>query len=281
MIIRRSEQKQMSTSSNENDKCRLCDGSLSHRFEVRILRTHDVQYFECASCGSLQTEPPHWLDEAYGADNLSNLDTGAAQRNIHNLAACFSISRLFNLKNAIDLGGGDGLLCRMLRDHEINCFVRDKYAAPTYAQGFTEPNFDTPDLLIGLELLEHFPDPKSDLEDLFEYNPRALLLSTELYTNEGNDWWYLAPESGQHVFFYSKKAVELIAGKYNYSPVFSGGFILFLRDSSPFKKALARFLLNRFVCRLIRGVVVLLPARGVLKDHARQVENSRHTQQRG
>ena len=55
----------------------------------------------------------------------------------------------------------------MLRDHEINCYVKDKYAAPSYAQGFTEQDFDTPDLLIGFELLEHFANPKSDLEDLF------------------------------------------------------------------------------------------------------------------
>ena len=268
----------MSRSDKENLECRLCDGSLSHRFDLRILGTHDVQYFECTNCGSLQTEPPHWLDEAYGNENLSSLDTGAAQRNVHNLAACFAICRLFNFRNAIDVGGGDGLLCRMLRDHEINCYVKDKYATPSYAQGFTEQNFDTPDLLIGFELLEHFANPKSDLEELFQHHPSALLLSTELYTNEDSDWWYLAPESGQHVFFYSKKALELIASRFDYSPVFSGGFVLLLKNASPLKKAFARLLLNRFVCRLIRGIVVILPARGTSKDHTLQVEKTKHAQ---
>ncbi|MDH3577372.1 MAG: class I SAM-dependent methyltransferase [Gammaproteobacteria bacterium] len=269
----------MLASNEQGYECRLCDGSLSHRFDLKILGTHDVRYFECTDCGSLQTEPPHWLDEAYGNTNLSNLDTGTAQRNIHNLAACFAISKLFRLRNAIDFGGGDGLLCRMLRDYEINCFVKDKFATPTYAQGFTEEDFDTPDLLIGFELLEHFSNPKSDVKDLFEYRPGALLLSTEIYTNEGKDWWYLLPESGQHVFFYSRKALEQIADKYNYSLVFSGGFILFVRSASALRKALARILLNRYICRLIRGLVVLLPARGVWKDHAIQVEKSKRAQQ--
>ncbi len=270
----------MSVSDKENLECRLCDGSLSHRFDLQVLGTHDVQYFECSNCGSLQTEPPYWLDEAYSKENLSNLDTGAAQRNIHNMAACFAMSKLFNLRNAIDFGGGDGLLCRMLRDHEINCYVKDKHASPTYAQGFTDQDFEQPDLLIGFELLEHFANPKIDLEDLFGLRPAALLLSTSLYTNEGKDWWYLTPESGQHVFFYSRKALDLIVEKYGYSAVFSGGFILLLRDASPIRKALARFLLTRIICRFIRALVVLLPARGVWKDHELQLETSKHARQK-
>lgn len=260
-------------------ECRLCDGSLAHRFDLKILGKHHVQYLECTDCGSLQTEPPHWLDEAYGNTNLSNLDTGAAQRNIHNLAACFAVSKLFNLKNAIDIGGGDGLLCRLLRDYGINCFVKDKYATPTYAQGFTDEDFDAPDLLIGFELLEHFSNPKSDVDDLFGYRPGALLLSTEIYENQEKDWWYLLPESGQHVFFYSKRALQKVAERYDYSLVFGGGFILFVRNASALKMAFARVLLNRLVCRLIRGIVVLLPARGVWADHAIQVEKSKHAQQ--
>jgi hypothetical protein len=40
------------------------------------------------------------------------------------------------------MGGGDGLLTRLLRDFEINCFVKEKFAKMTYAQDFTEENFD-------------------------------------------------------------------------------------------------------------------------------------------
>src|SRR5271165_5555522 len=198
---------------NNNIFCRLCGGQLSHRFNLVVLRRHDVAYYECTDCNSLQTEDPYWLSEAYER-SLSNLDTGAAQRVLRNLAASYAVAKLFGVKNAIDIGGGDGLLCRFLRDYGINCFVKDKYAAPTYAQGFTEPDFSVPDLVLAFEVFEHFQNPKADLTALLGMGSSLFLVSTCLYTNQKGDWWYLAPEGGQHVFFYSKKALHLIARRY-------------------------------------------------------------------
>jgi hypothetical protein len=259
--------------------CRLCDNSLLPKFDLKLLGKHDVQYFECSNCGALQTEPPYWLDEAYRNSNLTNLDTGAAQRNIQNLAACLVITKLYKLKNVIDIGGSDGLLCRLLRDYDINCYAKDKYAQPKYAQGFTEQDFETPDLIIGFEVLEHLPNPKVDLEDLFNYKPALLLVSTIIYTQESVDWWYLTPESGQHVFFYSKKALELVASKYKYHLVICGEFMLFVKKHSPIKNLIAKSLLKGTILRLIKGVVVMLPTRGVWKDHLLQKEKSRLAQQ--
>jgi hypothetical protein len=256
-------------------RCRLCEGALAPRFTLKIRQRYDVGYFECADCLSLQTEPPYWLDEAYGDKSLANIDTGTVQRNIHNLAACFAISRIFNTKNVVDLGGGDGLLCRMLRDYGLNCYVKDKYATATYARGFTEQDFHTPHLVLGFEVLEHFPNPKSDVHDLFAYDADTLLLTTEIYSNQQKDWWYLAPETGQHVFFYSRKALELLAAKYRYSLIVSGGFILFARGASRLRQEIARVALKPRVCRMLRGLVVLLPAPGVWRDHLAQIQRSR------
>ena len=259
-------------------QCRLCASTTSSRFKLQMLGRHEVEFFECTNCGCLQTEQPYWLDEAYADKNLSNLDTGAARRNIHNLAACYGISKLIQAHNVIDIGGGDGLLCRMLRDYDINCYVKDKYATPIYAQGFTEPNFTHPDLVIGFEVLEHFANPQVDLESLFGYQARAILLSTSLYSNQNSDWWYLLPESGQHIFFYSRKSLEWIAQKYCYSLVVSGEFILFLKHASALQKFAAKFLLSKNVCRIMRALVVLLPAPGILKDQTQQVEKSKQAQ---
>jgi hypothetical protein len=250
------------------NKCRLCGGRLSSRFRLSVLNKYDVQYYECEDCGSLQTEDPYWLGEGYG-QNLSSLDTGAAQRNLHNLAACYAVSKLFSARNIIDIGGGDGLLCRFLRDYALNCFVRDKYAKPTYAQGFTEPDFKSPDLVIAFEVFEHFPNPSSDLDNFFRLNSNLLLVTTAVYTGQQEDWWYLAPETGQHVFFYSEKALRIIARKYGYELIVSGGFILFAKSDilTLIRSVLARLLLKRPICRLIKSFVVLLPAPGVWRDH--------------
>ena len=259
--------------------CRLCGGALKSTFSQKVLGKYDVSYYKCSDCDSLQTETPYWLEEAYKTGNLSCTDTGAAQRNLHNLSACYIASKILKATNVIDVGGGDGLLCRLLRDYKINCFVKDKYATPTYGQGFTEQNFDTPDLVLGFEVLEHYPNPISDLDNLFSYNPRALLLSTAIFKNQNQDWWYLSPVSGQHVFFYSKKSLAMIAAKYKYDLVMSGGFILFVKKASTLTKVAAKIFLNGRVVRLLKPIILFLPTPGVWQDHLLQVEKSKQAHQ--
>jgi len=263
--------------TNIKEQCRLCNGMLTKLYSLKVLSKYNVNYYKCGDCKSLQTETPYWLDEAYSNKNLSYFDTGAIQRNLNNLAACLTISKLYKLKNVIDIGGGDGLFCRLLRDYNINCYVKDKYATPTYAQGFTEQNFSIPDLVIGFEVLEHFPNPNKDLDTLFSYTPKVLLLSTVIYTNENNDWWYLDPKSGQHVFFYSKQALEKIASKYNYNLIIIGSHILFIKHISKLKDIAAKFLLKKRIVHLIKAFVVLLPTPGVLRDHQLQLEKCQQT----
>jgi hypothetical protein len=241
--------------------CRLCSGPSRKVFTKTVLRKYEVGYYQCDRCSSLQTEEAYWLAEAYDS-NISYLDTGAAQRNLTNLAICFSVSKLYGLRNVVDIGGGDGLLCRLLRDYGLNCFVTDKYAAPTYAQGFTEMDFQTADLVVSFEVLEHFANPMEDLNDVFALNARAVLVSTGMYRNERGDWWYLAPETGQHLFFYSRKALDFIADKYGYGVLANGDFILFLRPDlqSRAKSALTWLMLNRVMIRLLRALIAFLPA---------------------
>jgi methyltransferase family protein len=259
--------------------CRLCGGRSQKLFSQTILQKYQVSYYKCDACSSLQTEPAYWLDEAY-RNNLSYLDTGAAQRNLTNLAVCFFISKLYKLNDIIDFGGGEGLLCRLLRDYGLNCFVKDKYATVTYAQGFTEPNFKNPDLVIAFEVLEHFSCPRRDLDNLFCLNPKVLFVSTGIYADQQRDWWYLAPESGQHVFFYSKKALRMIADKYGYVLVTKADFILFVRPTliSNAKSALTKMILNRVLIRFLRAFIAFVPAPYAGNDRWLQQEEHKRSQ---
>lgn len=255
--------------------CRLCGGPTAACFVLAVMAKYRVEYLRCERCGSLQTEKPYWLGEAY-AHNLSHLDTGAAQRNTNNLAACYAVAKLFGLRKVLDMGGGDGLLCRLLRDYGINCFVKDKYAAPSYAQGFSEPDFDQPDLVIASELLEHLADPGAELDEIFGPRPPVLLVTTAIYSGQGTEWWYLAPEAGQHVFFYSRSALELIATRYGYALLLSGGFILFIRKErfSATSAFFAWLLLRGRILSLIKAFLALSPAPGAWRDHLRQKARS-------
>lgn len=249
-------------------KCRLCDGVLRHRFNLMLLRKYDVAYFQCQKCHSLQTEVPYWLEEAY-ENNISSLDTGAVQRNINNFAFCYAFSKIFNVKSAIDFGSSDGMLCRFMRDHEIDCYAYDKYAIPIYAQAFRSPPDRGVDLLTAFEVLEHLPNPAADLDEIFSFSPQYVLCSTEIYANQSSDWWYLAQEGGQHVFFYSAPAINFIAQKYGYNVVRIGEMLLFYRPEIRNINNMivaAQTALSGWIFQAIKSYVFLLPAQGVGKD---------------
>jgi len=252
---------------SDSDPCRLCGAKTQRLFSLVVLESHQIAYLECAGCGSLQTESPYWLKEAY-EHNLAVLDTGAAQRNLANQAASFAIARLLGLRDVLDFGGGDGLLCRLLRDCGVNCYVNDKYAPPSYAIAYTRPDFARPSLLLAFEVFEHFANPSSELKDVFESGAEAILASTVAYDGEGSDWWYLTPESGQHVFFYSRSAMGSIARTYGYELVTQGNYWLFARRErfGATTRLVARLLLTGAMRRIVGATLRLMPSPGVTRD---------------
>lgn len=251
--------------------CRLCDGTAAFAFVLTLIGTHRVCYYRCDGCESLQTERPYWLDEAYSNSNLALLDTGAAQRNLNNLAAVYAWARLTGTQTVVDVGGGDGLLCRLLRDYGFDAQLEDRYAANTYAQGFESDRRRAPVLYTAFEVFEHYSDPRSDLEVLFENQPAFILMTTALYNGQGPEWWYLSPDSGQHVFFYTRKALEIVAERFGYSLDFFGNYTVFVkgRDFGFFKRAVAGLIMSSIGVHLLRSLIMLLPARGAISDFER------------
>jgi Methyltransferase domain len=237
--------------------CRLCGSATSSVFRKRLFGRFNVQYFMCDSCRSLQTEPPYWIAESYKDCALSAMDTGAADRTLLNVALVNAVAKILRIHGQIlDYGGGDGLLCRLLRDIGFDCWVYDKYSTPSYGRGFItelDKNFE---LITAFEVFEHFEDPALEVADLFSRRPRAILISTEIYRGQSADWWYLSPESGQHVFFYSERAVRLIAERAGYHVMMWKTFALFCREPIPFWQEKAIRLIRH---RTLRGLQCLLP----------------------
>ena len=46
-------------------QCKICKSLSNLLGELPILSKHRVQFFRCTGCGFIQTEEPHWLEEAY------------------------------------------------------------------------------------------------------------------------------------------------------------------------------------------------------------------------
>jgi hypothetical protein len=178
---------------------------------------YDVAYFRCENCGSLQTEQPYWLEEAY-SKGLGLADAGAVARNLNSQAIVYAVARVLRMPrdaSVLDFGGGNGLLCRLLRDRGFNARVFDHYATNDFAQGF-EDDGSIYNLVCSFEVAEHLVNPKTEMARIFERSSSVVIIGTESYQNQGADWWYLISPEGQHVFFYTKKGMALLAATYGY-----------------------------------------------------------------
>jgi hypothetical protein len=194
--------------------CRLCGGPAAVEFTLTVLGRHEVDYLKCDSCGSLQTETPYWLDEAYGEGAVHDRDTGMVMRNLDKQALVVTCSRLLGLPRSprvLDFGGGTGLLCRLLRDVGMDAWLYDPLGGHELSQGFVLDHLEGRfDLVCAFEVVEHLVEPAETLREL-AHLADALLIGTEPYLGQAEDWWYLMPPVGQHVFFFSPRGFDWVA----------------------------------------------------------------------
>lgn len=213
--------------------CKLCAGPVSHQFSMTVRQRHKADYFLCGTCGSLQISEPTWLDEAYAAESWA-ADTGLVARNLE-LACRINgfLSASCNAKDLIvDFGGGTGLLTRLLRDMGWSVLCHDPYHKPLFVDAFHIRTVEglNPRAIIASEVFEHFEDPRGSLLTLLRSAP-IIIFTTELYTGQGQNWPYLSTDSGQHIFFFSPQAIQLVA-QLNGFLTFSAGMLKYLINES-------------------------------------------------
>ena len=198
---------------------RACRSNAEFFFEKRILGKYDVDYFKCESCRHVQTEEPHWLEEAY-RDRDSKLDVGMVDRCIWTAQTMVAFAwRLKIARDApcLDWGAGTGLFVRLCRDYGMNFFYFDRYPRNMFARGFEAEPSDKKDwrCISAFEVAEHLPNPREDFGELLRLSPRYMLFTTLLYKGEQPDWWYFT-DNGQHVAFYTRRSLEEIGNHYGY-----------------------------------------------------------------
>jgi hypothetical protein len=219
--------------------CKICNDLSEFIFENTILKKYKIKYYLCSKCGFLQTENPFWLKEAY-RESISIYDTGIFQRNndllrkililITRSAKSYPglIERLYPgvvrwipfKGKFLDYGGGYGILVRMLRDIGVEAFWTDKFSTNLFSKGFEVNNNDSYPIIGCFELFEHFENPKDEFEKITKkFNPEMIIISTNLYgsTVPNLDWWYYVFDSGQHISFYTKEALEILGKIFDYN----------------------------------------------------------------
>lgn len=200
------------------NNCKVCQSQSEKIFSKKILGKYVINYYKCGNCGLIQTEKPYWLKEAYSSAIIDS-DTGIVSRNV-TLSKITSILLLLlsgKKSKVLDYGGGYGLMTRMLRDIGINCFWTDKYAQNIFAKGFEHKENTKYDVVTAFELFEHLENPISEVKNILKtYDPKAIIFSTTLHNgNPNKNWWYFAPEGGQHLTMYTRRSLEILAQKNN------------------------------------------------------------------
>jgi 2-polyprenyl-3-methyl-5-hydroxy-6-metoxy-1,4-benzoquinol methylase len=207
-----------------NQICKICGSESQLLFTGKILNKYNISYFNCKQCGFIQTENPYWLEESYHSA-IADLDIGYLSRNLiykDFVSAFITGNKQFNSDAAfLDYGGGYGAFVRLMRDKGFDFYRDDRYCENIFAKYFDMKDITVNqpfEMITCFEVFEHLVDPLSEIEKMLSYS-KSIFFSTELQPctelKSSGDWWYFSPESGQHISFYTKKSLEIIAEKYH------------------------------------------------------------------
>jgi hypothetical protein len=196
--------------------CRVCIKENNHPVFSGYIFEKSVNYFECSTCGYVQTEQPYWLEKAYSSA-INNCDTGIMARNQSNVGLVLATLSEIQKMNGIvvDCAGGYGILVRLLRDRGVEALWSDPYCQNLLALGFEHAKEEA-ELVTAFEAFEHFIDPLFEAEKLFAIAPN-LLISTNLIASPApslDKWWYYGLDHGQHIGFFRLKTLQFLAKRF-------------------------------------------------------------------
>lgn len=237
------------------ENCKICNNESKPCFEADILKKYKTTYYKCISCGFIQTDQPFWLDEAY-TSAITKQDVGLLKRNLLITPILATLINTFfrRGKEFIDYGGGYGILTRLMRDKGYNFNQFDIYCDNIFSVGFDKiapgetANYE---LLTSFEVFEHLLDPVNELSNMLKWSSN-IFFSTELQPSKVDsptDWWYIMPETGQHIAFYTEKSLQLMGAKFGLL-YYTNGFNLHLFTKMKINSYLLGLIMNYKIAKL-------------------------------
>lgn len=192
-------------------KCPICSEVAYVALQLSVRGKSNEPLFRCSNCAFHCFAQPNWLQQSF-TDNLHQLDLGSVSRCL--LVADF-VTAVLPLRRrdtrVLDWGGGDGLLTRVLRDRGIDCVWYDPFTKPTFVgDSLYEPQSQV-DVTVASEVFLHLTDPVAALKSLLSHSEVVVVTAVVPPKKLDSDWWYLMPETGQHVAFYPISALKELA----------------------------------------------------------------------
>lgn len=233
--------------------CPICNGSMTACFTTQVLGKHQARFEVCTGCGFLRAHEPYWLHEAYSRA-IAVADTGLVMRNV-SLACKFAGALYWAMDERgngcyLDAAGGYGMLVRLMRDLGFDFFWADKYCDNLLAAGF---EFDASKgkcrAVTAVEVIEHLTDPGAFIEEtLANTDAESFLFTTELYEGlppQPGKWWYYSFATGQHIGFFQRRTLEVLAAKLGFRFASANGVHIF--SKKPINHLLLYAVTNRWI----------------------------------
>ncbi len=227
--------------------CPICHSEMLHVFAAKILGKHSAAYFQCPECRIIKPENPTWLPESY-TSAIAETDVGLVSRNLRNRDLLGAILTRLHRRGCriLDVGGGYGLLCRLMRDRGWDCYTSDVYCENLFAKAYEPPEGFQASTLLAFEVFEHIDDPLTFVRDkIREYGAKVFVFSTLTHHWDvpPQDWWYYTFETGQHISIYTRKSLQRLAAEIGWHYLqLSEEMHVFTKDKP---SALSRLLLCR------------------------------------
>ena len=230
--------------------CKVCEQKTEKCFDGLVRNKYLAAYFECPTCGFVQTEDPKWIEEAY-ENAINPSDTGPLARGIA-LSELVSIVLYYFFDRTacfLDYAGGYGIFTRLMRDVGYDFYWCDKYCENIFSQKFEYNDKQRIELLTAFEVFEHLTDPLVDLEKMVSIS-RNLIFTTELLPTPlpaPNEWWYYGLEHGQHIAFYTEKSLKILAARFGLHYCRFNGIHLMTQNEIPkFKRKFISLCYRKF-----------------------------------
>ncbi len=237
--------------------CNICGSDNYIIFEANVLNKIPVSYYKCKSCEFVQTEKPFWLDESYSSA-ITSQDIGLISRNITFAPLITSLINIFFNANGkfLDYGGGYGMFVRLMRDRGYNFKRFDTFCENIFAKDFDCNGDEKYELITSMEVFEHLEDPLGEIENML-LKSSSIFFTTELQPTKfekESDWWYVMPETGQHISLFSYKSLKFIAIKYNLN-LYSNGFNFHLLTNKKINPVLFKLATNKYVSLMLNKLL--------------------------